>query len=320
MDTWRLFFGLHSARHHTNAFSCASCTYATTSSSRNWHVESVSMASCSQKTQSKLCQRNRQNQRTRVEVVAFLLHPKTCANYVNLWAGFSCGLDAWLDFVLYPRPNRSLRPIKQDQSHCFRRFTGFGLQLWPQSWPNCFVSGFPWTSRALLPKRGAASTAYFAQFMIEQARRTHRSLSGITLDIKKCFNCIRWYFAYHALKSLGVPTKLLDMWMLSIQALTRHWLLGGQIITSGQGSCGFPEGDQCSVLTMVAVATVWCTSTRACITTGAEAFLSAYADNWSWIHTVVQERQPTVQKYLEGYGSCWHQHWLAQDMVLDHLQ
>ena len=69
--------------------------------------------------------------------------------------------------------------------------------------------------------------------------------------------------------------------MASIQALTRHWLLNNQVITAGQGSCGFPEGDQFSVITMIAVATVWTTSTRARLTNPEDTLLSAYADNWS---------------------------------------
>ena len=40
----------------------------------------------------------------------------------------------------------------------------------------------------LLPRRGAANAAYFSQFHIEKARRYHKSISGLTLDIIKCFN------------------------------------------------------------------------------------------------------------------------------------
>ena len=166
----------------------------------------------------------------------------------------------------------------------------------------------------LLPRRGAANAAYFSQFHIEKARRYHKSISGLTLDIIKCFNCIRWDFGFHALLALGVPRQLLVVWMASIQALTRHWLLNNQVITAGQGSCGFPEGDQFSVITMIAVATVWTTSTRARLTNPEDTLLSAYADNWSWINSTVTEHLPTLRNTLAimdaaGTSIDWQKTW-----------
>ena len=62
----------------------------------------------------------------------------------------------------------------------------------------------------LLPKRGAHTAAYATQWAIEQAKFLKKSTSGFVLDLKKCFNCIRWECGYHFLKNAGVPSNLLQ--------------------------------------------------------------------------------------------------------------
>ena len=114
--------------------------------------------------------------------------------------------------------------------------------------------------------------------------------------------------------ALGIPRPLLIVWISSIRALTRHWVLHNQIITSGGGSTGFPEGDQFSVVAMVAVATAWTTSTRAKLQQPAAAYMSAYADNWSWVHHDVSEHLPSLQNTLKlmqaaGTGIDWNKTW-----------
>eukprot|EP00435_Cladocopium_sp_Y103_P019437 s1570_g4.t1 len=150
----------------------------------------------------------------------------------------------------------------------------------------------------LLPKRGAASTAYRTQFVIEQARRTNSQLSGVTLDLKKCFNCIRWSFGYHAMLAMGIPESVLRIWIGSLRSLTRHWLLCNRVFTLGQGTCGFPEGDHFSVLVMISLAATWITQARSVMPNAEASVLSAYADNWSWLHALVHLHLPVFQKTI----------------------
>eukprot|EP00435_Cladocopium_sp_Y103_P074345 s105_g48.t1 len=175
------------------------------------------------------------------------------------------------------------------------------------AWIPCEVTG-------LLPSRGAASTAYRTQFVIEQARQANNQLSGITLDLIKCFNCIKWAFGFHAMASMGIPRNLLLMWIGSLQALTRHWLLSNQVLSAGAGTCGFPEGDQFSVLVMISLATAWVAHTRAAIPHAINSHLSAYADNWSWIHSEVTLHQPVLRTTLQitaaaGVAIDWNKTW-----------
>ena len=116
----------------------------------------------------------------------------------------------------------------------------------------------------LLPNRGAVTAAYQAQFRTECSRFFCTPLSGLVLDLRKCFNCIAWRFAFHALCALGVPVKLLIPGILSQRALTKHWLISGTVHTAGHSTTGFCEGGPLSILSMLGVATTWVTYPRSC--------------------------------------------------------
>ena len=82
---------------------------------------------------------------------------------------------------------------------------------------------------------------------------------GLVLDLCKCFNCTLWAFPFHALSALEVPVRLLISWILSLQALTKHWLISGSTFPAGLSTLGFCEGDPLSILAMLLVATSWVT-------------------------------------------------------------
>eukprot|EP00435_Cladocopium_sp_Y103_P066590 s251_g28.t2 len=172
----------------------------------------------------------------------------------------------------------------------------------------------PMDVTGLLPGRGATATVYATQFMIEQTRQQRLQVSGLTLDLIKCFNCLRWDFGFHAMCSLGLPKEILLMWILSQKVLTRHWLLQNEVFSAGQGSTGFPEGDHFSVLVMVSIATVWTTYTRAHIPVEHSLTLSAYADNWSWSLDHVQDHFMSLTCTLKltqtaGVAIDWNKTW-----------
>ena len=160
-------------------------------------------------------------------------------------------------------------------------------------WMPTDITGF-------LPCRGAASHAYAAQWDLEHARKHHLIRSGVTLDLIKCFNCVRWSFAFHALIAIGFPRHLARVWILSLSHLKRAWVVTGQWFCAGHTSTGCPEGDQISVLVMLAISTVWCYFIRVAQTAQEILRLSAYADNWSWstdtspLHTALLLRTKQV--------------------------
>ena len=78
--------------------------------------------------------------------------------------------------------------------------------------------------------------------------------------------------------------------------------------------CGFPEGDQFSVLVMVAMCVIWTTQARSVLTPQIQMQLSAYADNWSWILEIVETHLPVLRKTIAvsaaaGVSIDWGKTW-----------
>ena len=155
----------------------------------------------------------------------------------------------------------------------------------------------------LLPHRGSADTAYCMQFQLERAKLSACPRSGLTLDIRKCFNNMHWNFVFAILDLLGVPRHLLCMWFRSLCRLDRKWLITGQLHDGGWGSTGLPEGDVWAVVAMIGVAYCWISFLRHCSHQqgfcNSELFLSAYADNWAWAVSQPQHHRVLLQATLD---------------------
>ena len=120
------------------------------------------------------------------------------------------------------------------------------------------------------------------QFEIEVAKAQHQAKSGLVLDLRKCFNCTRWTFGYAMLQKLGLPPFLLRQWFLSLQVLSRCWIINGESWPAGHVTCGFPEGDTLSVLVMIGVSLAWIFFVAHHLRGRTVVALTAYADNWGW--------------------------------------
>ena len=133
----------------------------------------------------------------------------------------------------------------------------------------------------LLPGRGSADAAIVQQFHLERAHFLNQHASGLVLDLRKCFNCIKWTLGFPLVKHCGLPIDLIQQWAFSLQSLHRVWKITGNIFEAGPTSRGFPEGDVLSVIVMICLAGLWCCYVSQSCNSPALA-LSAYADNWSW--------------------------------------
>lgn len=143
------------------------------------------------------------------------------------------------------------------------------LRFWP--------TFFPASITGMLPARGSHDAAYAMQMMIEIAKSQGQKISGLTLDIKKCFNCIRHEASRRLLLKMGLPPRRVHQFYSSIQRMQRYWEISGQRFGPVKPTCGFPEGDAHSVLVMLSIALLWASNVQTAAT-------AAYADNWSW-HT-----------------------------------
>ena len=135
----------------------------------------------------------------------------------------------------------------------------------------------------LLPKRGAQCSGYLTQMLLEKAILGHERLSGVTLDLVKCFNNINWGVGFQLLDRIGVPSSLLKQFVHSFQRIHRLWSIGQDLHDAGGHTTGYPEGDVWSVLIMISLATAWVLLVTDATRHIEPIRLSAYADNWSWI-------------------------------------
>ena len=130
-----------------------------------------------------------------------------------------------------------------------------------------FVTVLPKEITGLLPGRGSSDASYSMQFSIECSRAYHLGKSGVTPDLRKCFNCLRWRFVYALMLLLGIPGEILTAWIVSLSRLRRVWIISGQVFDAGPTSTGLPEGDSWSVMAMLAVNTFWILAMKAANTT-----------------------------------------------------
>ena len=183
-------------------------------------------------------------------------------------------------------------------SQIYRLFAGVFCTQVLQHW-SCM---FPPSITGMLPARGSYDAAYAVQMMIELAKFRGHNISGLTLDLKKCFNCIRHEAGHRLLTALGLPKKRILQFMLSIKRMHRYWEVSGQSFGPVSATCGFPEGDAHSVLIMLAIALLWACNVNH--VTSANFQAAAYADNWSWITSQACDHGPAAQATGDVTSCC----------------
>ena len=165
----------------------------------------------------------------------------------------------------------------------------------------------------MIPSRSGYNAAYSLQTYLELAHFNHHQLAGITLDLIKCFNNIRHECGRRLLLAIGLPATHVNCWHKSIQTMTRFWEVSGQSFGPVPATCGLPEGDSHSVLTMICIAFLWSSNIQASTSPSFKA--SAYADNWSWHSTEFADHEPAAKITNEVTQICgltidWHKTWL----------
>ena len=190
------------------------------------------------------------------------------------------------------------------------------LEQWGARFPKQ-VTGF-------LPKRGALLAAYAAQAEHEIDGFQGLQSSGLTLDLRKCFNLIRQRAAFRVLEALLIPTFVLNQWIGSIQQVTRYWIIENNV--HGPYACnnGLPEGDVFSVVAMLGIALCWTSHAQA--VTDSQVTTWAYADNWAWkvyrteLHRLVYQATSNVVKAFGlsiDFEKTWF--WASHNSIASHV-
>ena len=167
-----------------------------------------------------------------------------------------------------------------------RVMTQVVLSKWNQFFPPA-VTGF-------LPGRSAIMPMYKLQLHLERAHQdATQQWSGLTLDIRKCFNSLPVSPVPTLLQKLGVPTLIIEFWANSHSNINRCWQVANQIFATGPQSTGVPEGDSMSVLIMLAYNYMWTIAIPA-----SRTLANAYADNWSYATPDVTQHIQILQPIL----------------------
>ena len=130
----------------------------------------------------------------------------------------------------------------------------------------------------MLPKRGAFSASYMMQAILEIHRKTKVHITGLTLDLKKCFNLLCRSKVQQLMISLGVPPRLVRKWAQSLDEMCRFWDISKLTSSPMPVSNGCPEGDSWSVVAMLVTAHTWCCLMKH---KNPQSEMSSYADNWT---------------------------------------
>ena len=130
----------------------------------------------------------------------------------------------------------------------------------------------------MLPKRGAQEASYQLQALIEAKRYLNEHITGLTLDLKKCFNLLNREKVARLMIQHGLPPRLVTKWKNSIHSLCRYWDIAHTCseVLSTNNAC--PEGDSWSVVAMLIVSESWIQLLKQVSHT---ISTNAYADNWT---------------------------------------
>eukprot|EP00438_Fugacium_kawagutii_P006260 Skav225533 [mRNA] locus=scaffold144:568552:573362:- [translate_table: standard] len=147
-----------------------------------------------------------------------------------------------------------------------------------------------------LPRRGPLDWHYAMQLELEATNLGYQTThhGGLTLDLKKCFNCLPQAPVVDLLVHLGLPDEIAYTWTCSIRNLTRYWQLGDTMHLAGVPTTGYPEGDPLAVAAMVAVNWYMIQLLAPIVPQ-----ITAFADNWSYSFPEPRCHNPAIRKLVE---------------------
>ena len=155
----------------------------------------------------------------------------------------------------------------------------------------------------MLPTRGSHLAAYATQIGLEIDLWQNANTTGVTLDLRKCFNLISHQAGRRLLLAVGIPALLVEQWIASIRQLSRYWEIESNHYGPVFSNNGFPEGDIWSVIVMIAIGLHWISLIESSIDSNTQC--TAYADNWGW-KTSDPEKNVDITlatcNFLQPYG------------------
>ena len=123
--------------------------------------------------------------------------------------------------------------------------------------------------------------AFYTADRIEEALCEKSPLSGVVLDIVKCYNSIRRLPLQKLLLALGIPNNIVNTFFAAMAQLQRFFQICDKCGTTFKTTTGIVEGCGFAVPCMLAIG-IWADSIISHTTPNAESVM--FADNWSIFH------------------------------------
>eukprot|EP00438_Fugacium_kawagutii_P022979 Skav236568 [mRNA] locus=scaffold2180:68365:72048:+ [translate_table: standard] len=142
-----------------------------------------------------------------------------------------------------------------------------------------FANMMPQGITGFLKHRGPMDACMALAHHLETSRHNGMQLTGVVLDLQKCFNTICRRAAATLMRKLGVPPWLVSMWFDSLQQMDRMWTINRQCSSTFQTNNGCPEGDSLSIVAMLSLGYTWLVNVADEVD---NPRATCYADNWGW--------------------------------------
>eukprot|EP00438_Fugacium_kawagutii_P000813 Skav235098 [mRNA] locus=scaffold711:123242:131735:- [translate_table: standard] len=140
--------------------------------------------------------------------------------------------------------------------------------------------------------------------------RQRSTMSGLVLDIVKCFNVLPRCILFAIMRRLGFDGPTLSVWALQLSGLERTLYIDTCVYGSSVSSTGVPEGDPLSVVAMFSMSLAFAFY----LSVHSPLLPMAFADNWEALSVSSQEllqALPTVETFLGlcrlpvSVSKCW---------------
>lgn len=103
------------------------------------------------------------------------------------------------------------------------------------------------------PRKEAADVWFNIATAVEDGRYENLPISGVSLDIQKCFNMLPRVPVFAIARFLRLPDRVCIPWQRGLMHLQRRFVVSGLTSQAISSSTGFPEGDFVSVVAMYLV-------------------------------------------------------------------
>eukprot|EP00438_Fugacium_kawagutii_P035419 Skav202009 [mRNA] locus=scaffold1829:120856:132547:- [translate_table: standard] len=140
--------------------------------------------------------------------------------------------------------------------------------------------------------------------------RQRSTMSGLVLDIVKCFNVLPRCILFAIMRRLGFDGQTLSVWALQLSGLERTLYIDTCVYGASTSSTGVPEGDPLSVVAMYSMSLAFAFY----LSVHSPLLPLAFADNWEALSVSSQEllqALPTVETFLGlcrlpvSVSKCW---------------